>query len=171
MTGALGVMDRPPRWRPVLLVLSLLSSSVLLGTSLPPTSLDQLIHDADLIVRGTVEAVTPGPQRDGALSTAVRVSVQEQWKGRRRSRLRLLLPRGTEGGITQEVPGAPTFQIGEEVILFVVLEAPGQYRVLGGKQGKFSIKTDPRSGQRVVEDLTGTRFDFTPFLRRLSKGP
>jgi len=113
----------------------------------------------------------PRPQRDGVLSTAVRVSVQEQWKGRRRSRLRLLLPRGTEGGIAQEVPGAPTFQIGEEVILFVVREAPGQYRVVGGKQGKFSIKTDPRSGQRVVEDLTGTRFDLTPFLRRLSRGP
>ena len=171
MTRAPGVRAWPPRWRPGLLVLSLLFSSVLLGTSRPPTSLDQLLHDAELIVRGTVEAVTPGPSREGVRSTAVRVSVQEQWKGRRRSRLRLLLPRGTEGGIAQEVPGAPTFQIGEEVILFVVREAPGQYRVVGGKQGKFSIKTDPRSGQRVVEDLTGTRFDLTPFLRRLSRGP
>ena len=48
-------MDRPPRWRPVLPVLSLLFSSVHLGTSLQPKSLDQRIHDADLIVRGKVE--------------------------------------------------------------------------------------------------------------------
>ena len=44
----------------------------------------------------------------------------------------------------------------------MVREVPGQYRVVGGTQGKFSITTDPRSGPQVVEDLTGTRVDLPP---------
>lgn len=152
------------RRRLVLLTLIFMAPSTVLGATLQPKTLEQLIRGADLILRGQVQAVTPGPQKEGAPRTTVVISVQEQWKGTRLSTLRLVLPRGTEGGITQDVPGLPTFRVGEEVILFLVREARGQYHVLGGKQGKFAIKPDPRSGKPVVEDLTGTQFDLLQFL-------
>jgi len=158
----------PTRRRLVLLALALLASSTVLGATLQPQSLEQLVRDAELIVRGQVKDITPGPRGERAPSTIVMISVQGQWKGIRLSTLRLVQPRGTEGEITLDVPGLPMFRVGEEVILFVVQEARGQYHVLGGKQGKFSIKTDPRSGKQVVEDLTGARFDLTQFLSRLS---
>lgn len=158
-----------PRCRRLfLLALALMASSTILGAMLQPQSLEQLIYGSDLIVRGQVRDITPGPRGEGGPSTTVLVSVQEQWKGPKLSTLRLVQPRGTEGEVSQAVPGLPTFRVGEEIILFVVKEARGQYHVLGGKQGKFSIKTDPRSGKQVVEDLTGTRFDLTQFLSRLS---
>ena len=151
----------------VLLGVSLAASSTAQGGTLQAKSLQQLIDGADLIVRGQVQAVTPGPPWEGAPGTTIAISVQEQWKGTSLSTLRLVQPQGTERGITQEVPGLPTFRLEEEVILFVVREARGEYRVLGGKQGKFSIKTDPRSGKQVVEDLAGAQFDLTQFVSGL----
>lgn len=147
---------------------TLLAPSTLFGATLQPRSLEQLIHTADFIVRGTVQSVTPGPhKKEDAFSTTVVISVREQWKGNRLSSLRLIQSQGTQGGITQAVPGLPTFLVGEEVILFVVQEGREQYHVLGGRQGKFSIKTDAWSGKQEVEDLARSRFDLTQFLGRL----
>ena len=154
------------RWL-VLLGIVLMAPSTLLSATLQSKSLEHLIHDADLIVRGTVQAITSGPRVKGAPGTTVVLAVHEQWKGSRFSTLRLIQPGGSEGGITQAVPGLPTFRIAEEVILFLVQEGRKQYTVLGGKQGKFSIRTDVRSGKQEVEDLAGTRFDLTQFLGRL----
>jgi hypothetical protein len=151
-----------------MLAVTLLIPSTLFGASLQPRSLEQLIHAADFIVRGTVQSVTPGPHKEeDAFSTTVVISVRKQWKGTRLSSLRLIQSQGTQGGITHAVPGLPTFLVGEEVILFVVQDGQGQYHVLGGKQGKFLIQIDPQSGKRVIEDLTGARSDLTQFLARL----
>ena len=144
------------------------AASTVSGGTWPPTSLAELVRGADLIVRGQVQAVTSGPRQEGAPGTTVVVSVLEQWKGTRISTLRLVQPRGTEGGIAQEVPGLPTFRAGEEVILFLVREPRTGYSVLGGKQGKFSVRTDPGSGKRVVEDVTGAQFDLAQFLSALA---
>ncbi len=153
--------------RPVLLASILAISSALLGTTAQSKSLEQLVREADLIIQGKVQAVTPGSK--GTLTTFVVVSVQDQWKGTKRKTVRLILPRGSEGGITQEVPGLPTFRIGEAVILFLVRGSGRGYEILGGKQGKFSIKTDPQTGMQVVEDLAGSRSDLAQFRKALSK--
>ena len=168
VTGAV-----PPGWLTrggwvVLLAIAALSPNPVPGATLQPQSLQALIRDADLIVRGRVEAIKPTPRTGGALSTIVVISVREQWKGPRLSTLRVAQPQGTEGEITQAVPGLPTFRVGEDVILFVVRAERGTYGVLGGKQGKFSIRTDPQSGRPVVEDLAGTRLELTQFLGSLS---
>jgi len=156
-------------YRSALLALILATSTLLLGTSLQPKSLEELVREADLIIRGTVQAVRPGPKGKGDPTTIVSVSVQQQWKGGQIATLRLVLPRGTERGITRDVPGLPTFRTGEDVILFVVRESRGQYQILGGKQGKFSIHTDQQSGREVIQDLTGTRSDLSEFLSRISR--
>lgn len=155
------------RCRRVLLsVVVLASSSLLLGSTFEPKSLDQLTRRADLIVRGQVQAITPGPRGEIGPTTVVAILVQEQWKGPRRSTLSLLQPRGTETGIAQEVPGLPTFRVGEDVVLFLIRGRGGHYEVLGGRQGKLSIKTGP-DGRELVEDLAGSRLDLGQFVRHL----
>jgi len=155
------------RCRRVLLsVAALASSSLLLGSTLEPTSLDQLNRRADLIVRGQVQGITPGPRGETGSTTTVAIRVREQWKGPWRSTLSVLQPRGTEAGIAQEVPGLPAFHVGEEVVLFLIRGRGGYYEVLGGRQGKLSIKTGP-DGRELVEDLTGSRLDLDQFVRRL----
>ncbi len=161
-------LGRPTRSRRSVLLAPILAiSSALLGATLQPKSLEQLVREADLIIQGRVQAVTPGSK--GTLTTFVVVSVQAQWKGTKRKTVRLILPRGSEGGITQEVPGLPTFRIGEEVILFLVRDSSGEYEILAGKQGKFSIQTDLQTGKQFVEDLTGSRSDLAQFRKSLSK--
>jgi hypothetical protein len=155
------------QWRLIFLAFAFVASSTALGATLQPKLLEQLIDDADVIVRGTVQAVTSGPRVKGAPGTTVVLAVHEQWKRSRLSTLRLVQPGGSEGGLTHAVPGLPTFRVGEEVILFLEGEGGAQYSILGGKQGKFSIQTDPRTGKRVIEDLTGARSDLTQFLARL----
>jgi hypothetical protein len=142
-------------------------ASTVSGQTWPPTSLTELVRAADLIIRGQVQTILSGPRQHGAPGTTVVMSVLEQWKGTRISTLRLVQPRGTEGEITQEVPSLPTFRAGEEVILFLVREPGSSYSVLGAKQGKFSVRTDPVSGKRVIEDLTGAQFDLAQFIRAL----
>lgn len=149
--------------------LTLIVPGLLLAATLEPVSLERLIHRAGFIVRGRIQAITPGPIRTGAPSTIIAVSVQDQWKGRRLSAISLLQPRGTEKGITQDVPGLPTFHVGEEVILFLVRAALGEYQVVGGRQGKFVVKTVAGSGRRIVEGPDGTQFDLAQFLGRLGR--
>jgi hypothetical protein len=96
------------------------------------------------------------------------IAVKEQWKGAKLSTFKMIQPQGTEGGIAQAVPGLPTFRVGEEVILFVAREGHGRYHVLGGKQGKFSVRSDVAPGKQVVEDLTGSQFDLAQFVGHLA---
>jgi len=154
------------RRRVLLSITALALSSLLLGSVFEPTSLGQLTRRADLIVRGQVQGITSGPRGETGPTTTVAILVREQWKGQWRSTLSLLQPRGTEAGIAQEVPGLPTFHLGEDVVLFLIRGRGGYYEVLGGRQGKLSIKTGP-DGKELVEDLTGSRLDLGQFVRRL----
>jgi hypothetical protein len=150
----------------LLLVVGGLAGSPAFTTTLVFQSLEELIAGADLIVRGNVQAVTPSPSQPEGPTTQVVLTVRERWKGSKLDTLTLLLPYGTTSGITQAAPGLPTFRVGEEVILFLVREEKDQYSVLGGKQGKFSIKSEP-SGRSVVENLAGTQVDLSQFLKQL----
>jgi hypothetical protein len=151
----------------VVLAIAFLTPRALLAATLEPKVLGQLINSAEFIVRGHVKAVRPRPSGEGGPRTLVVVAVEEQWKGAKLSAIRMIQPRGTEGGITQDVPGLPIFRVGEEVILFVVREGPRYYQVVGGRQGKYSVRKDPQTGRRVVEDLTGARLDLPQFIGHL----
>ena len=159
---------RSSRLELVFLAMALVLPCTLLAATLAPKSLEQLIDGADLIVRGHVQAVRPGPSGKDGPSTTVVIAVKEQWKGAKLSTFKMIQPQGTEGGIAQAVPGLPTFRVGEDVILFVAREGHGRYHVLGGKQGKFSVRSDVATGKQVVEDLTGARLDLDQFISHLA---
>jgi hypothetical protein len=67
------------------------------------------------------------------------------------------------------VVGLPEFSVGEEVILFLKRQPDGGYATVGGKQGKFTIKTDPRSGKVMVEDLAARKQELREFLIHLKE--
>lgn len=158
------------RWRVwSLFVFSYLASG---GTGLATTSqrlsLAQLANEADLVIRGQVQEMKSQESSDrSAITTTVVISVEEQWKGPKRSTLSLKQPGGSVGGITQRVTGLPQFSLGEEVILFLEKQEDGHYVTAGSRQGKFIIKTDSRTGKRMVEDLTGKRQEEESFVRRV----
>lgn len=146
----------------------LVSGGTGLATTSQRLSLEQLAKEGDLVIRGHVQEMKgQEPSDRSAITTTVVISVEEQWKGPKVSTVTLKQPGGTAGEITQRVMGVPQFSVGEELILFVKKQKDGHYVTVGGQQGKFTIKTEPQTGKKVVEDLTGTRQEEESFVRRV----
>jgi hypothetical protein len=93
------------------------------------------------------------------------IAVHQAWKARAPSHVRVIQPLGALGGLRQEVPGLPSFQIGEDVIVFLVQLSPGQYEVVHGKQGKLTIMADPQGRGFMVQDVTGSLADLSEVLK------
>jgi hypothetical protein len=66
------------------------------------------------------------------------------------------------------VPNSPTFQKGEQVVVFVWTEPGGTHRVLGGSNGKHTVTIDPRSGRKTVEGKSVDEFlhNIESYIRR-----
>jgi hypothetical protein len=111
-------------------------------------SIDQLTKLSALIFRGRVKTAEAQEMRDGSLWTKTTFDVIEVWKGDPRE-LRTggewtLIARGGEvgAGITwrkQVIHGAPTFTIGEEVLLMVERTPTGTSVITGLAQGKYTL--------------------------------
>jgi hypothetical protein len=150
------------------LVFSLFFSDAALAETLQKLSLEELTREADVIIRGRIQKVGSQPTADRSnITTVVEVAVVDQWKGQKASSLFLNQPGGSAGGITQAVPGLPRFFPGEEVILFLKRIESDRFATVGGKQGKFVVKTDPQSKKEFVADLTGKSQAASDFLIHL----
>lgn len=158
----------------LLLMNSILASLLILliqgrgeTVSFVPMGLDELSQKADIIVHGEIIHVKSEWTKDNSsIRTIVFVSVQEQWKGKPTSSLSFIQPGGSIGEISEEVPGLPTFQSSDKVILFLK-EIPGNGMTLfGGEQGRFLLTTD-LAGNRVVEDSEGQFIPLKEFACRV----
>jgi len=150
------------------LVFYLFFSDAALAETLQKLSLEELTREADVIIRGRIQKVGSQPTADRSnITTVVEVAVVDQWKGQKASSLFLNQPGGSAGGITQAVPGLPRFFPSEEVILFLKRIESDRFATVGGKQGKFVVKTDPQSKKEFVADLTGKSQAASDFLIHL----
>jgi uncharacterized protein (TIGR03382 family) len=113
-----------------------------------------LTQGADWVVQGRV--LRTEPRRvpgTGRLVTAVDVSVEEVLKGRvMQSSVQVLLPGGTLGGIRQHVSGAPSFALGEEVVLFLAKGSEGP-RLVGLSQGGFRVLRSAPEGRVTAASM------------------
>src|SRR5687767_3412993 len=79
---------------------------------------EELVARSDAVVHGTVLETRAERSADGAqIFTRVVVRVDEALKGKPGGTVTLTVPGGELDGIGQAVPGAPKFQVGEEVVL------------------------------------------------------
>ena len=157
----------------------LIAVLVLLGTGAFPAqastqqklSLAQLSAQADVILRGQVETITTRQASDRRpISTMVQVSVERQFKGPKVSTVTIEQAGGSQGDVRLAVPGSPEFSAGENVILFIRQgRSRGAFNIVGGKQGKFTIRTAPESSKEVVEDFAHRTEDLDSFIARLQK--
>ncbi|TAJ91099.1 hypothetical protein EPO44_14740 [bacterium] len=100
-------------------------------------------------------------------TTFQKSSIEEQWKGPRTSTITIEQPGGSVGAITQHVTGLAHFTVGEEIIIFLSKQEDSSLATVGGKQGKFLLKTDPQNKKEVIEDVTGKSQDLSDFVRRV----
>lgn len=160
------------RFMPQALILSvvLAAAGLVRGSTVEKLSFDRLIDEADVIVKGRVEEVKTRQASDRRfVTTVVTVSVVSQFKGAEVSSITIDQPGGSMGDVVQGVPGLPEFSAGEDVIVFLKRQRSGAYSIVGGKQGKFSAKTQPGSNQEVAEDYAHRTETLDSFLDRLVK--
>lgn len=156
----------PPRlWRTLILSAALLAiASSASATVMVELPLEALIRDADTIVHGTV--VRSGVRmeiRDGSMEpqTITTVRVHEWIAGAGGETVELRELGGTWQGGGLRFEGTPTYQVGEEVVLFLARrpEAPHDLRTLGMVQGKFIVRHGvPGVPTVVARDLEGVAF-------------
>ncbi len=118
-----------------------------------PISIKQLTERADLVVRGTVSEKSCQRDPAGRVYTRVKLDVTEVLKGARATGPFTVVHGGGVLGVQRsEVSGQVDYQLGEEVIAFLVLNQRGEGVTVGLSQGKFHVWTDPASGAQLARN-------------------
>ncbi len=141
------------RYRSLLVGVALTAALVppVSATVLIPGDLGEIARSATAIVRGTVVGVSSG-WADGRrrVETVVTLRVGESLKGDLRGVVSVKVPGGVVGRYRSVTVGAPSFQQGEEVVLFLGAEPPALPYLIGLGQGVFRVRRDLRTGATLV---------------------
>ncbi len=133
------------------------------GTINPPPSqrasglverltLDDLAARANLVVLGEIVDVVYQKEANGNIYTLATLSVGQTFKGGTIKEVVISTPGGKLDGKILEVEGAPNFQLGESVIVFLE-KGDGIFHVIGGFQGKFTIDKNNMVGNVPVQQF------------------
>lgn len=126
------------------------------------STMAKLRASADIVVRGTIEQAFPAVENkkpgeaDGYYTTDFRVNVTGDLLNRHDNNVNSALIVTQTGGVAKaygvvyETRDDPLFNVGDDVILFLIQYAPGKYRVSGGPSGRFSVTSGSVSA--IVKD-------------------
>lgn len=99
-------------------------------------NMSELAAASSKIIDGTIEQIEPRME-NGRIISRLHLEVNKTWVGARNSEFYVDVLGGTLDGMTMTVPGGPTFQEGESVLLFL-----DQHRIVGYGQGAYNIEGD-----------------------------
>jgi hypothetical protein len=141
--------------RRALPALALLALIVLAGpagaSTVIPLTDEDLSAGADVIVRGHVARIISHADASGEIATYITLSVHEILKGALAvSELTIRESGGTVGDRHTWASANPQFVVGEPVLLFLDQRDDGTLRTYQFYMGKFTIVTDPGSGDQVA---------------------
>ncbi|MFN7927800.1 MAG: hypothetical protein U0Y68_07615 [Blastocatellia bacterium] len=113
-------------------------------------NLAEMISHAGRIVHGRVTEVREGthPQHPDIAVTFIKLQVTEMIKGKAAREVSFM----QYGSSSQQyIADLPKYSVGEEIVLFLYPESKlGFTSPVGQGQGKFLVRDDVRSGQRVL---------------------
>ena len=111
------------------------------AATMVPVSTEELVKHATLVVTGAVDDVTSQPpDADGVIYSEAKVRVRDAVVGGTAEEHVVVRYMGGEyGGLAFVVTAEPTFEVGEEVVLFLAPAAEGVYKCPDGVQGKLSV--------------------------------
>jgi hypothetical protein len=114
-------------------------------------TLDEMTGAASAVVQGRIVASRSDwiNGKGSQIYTFYTVQAESYLKGNLGSSFQLTEPGGNVGILNGSVPGAPAFQVGEQVVLFV--QTDGRFhQAIGYEQGVFRMHRDPASGALTV---------------------
>jgi hypothetical protein len=130
------------------------------ATVLVPADLSELARDARVIARGQVVAVDGQWTEDRrTVETVVTLETETYLKGNLDRILQFKVPGGTLGRFRNVVIGAPRFDVGQRVIVFLGANGPRLPFLLGLSQGVYRVDVAPNGAALVSPPpvLPGTR--------------
>ncbi|MEZ5361080.1 MAG: hypothetical protein R2748_01760 [Bryobacterales bacterium] len=141
------------------------------ATTVERLSFGQVVSQSSAIVHGTVVRSRMAWDADKvAIWTHYDIQVKSSLKGRPGPILTLSEPGGEVDGKHMQVVGAPRYEVGEEVVVFVAPTATGLLRTCGWGQGKFAVRaSDQTPSGRVVRSGVGAVTLVEPAGARLTK--
>lgn len=111
---------------------------------------DQLVSEADLILVGTVADLQGKRMNNGAIATHITFDDINIVKGQTAHQTYTLeMLGGTIGREHFEIPGAPTFTLGETYVLFIKGNRTSMFPLVGATQGQFIVRHE-HSGELAV---------------------
>jgi hypothetical protein len=126
--------------RPLALLLLLLSAGPAAAATFVETSVEETARSAQAVVRGRVISRASHMTADGrAIFTEIEIAVGSAWKGAPDATVRVVVPGGRVGNLAQIVDAAPTFDDGEEVVVFLARRGAA-WRVMGHALGKYRVE-------------------------------
>lgn len=118
-----------------------------------PLSIEDLGKGSQLVLHGTVVSKSCLRDSAGRIYTRAELEIKEVWKGNYSSnRISLVHSGGTLGDQRAWVSGQVEYQVGEECVVFAVLNPRGDAVAFGMKQGKYGIFKDVTTGKRIAHN-------------------
>jgi hypothetical protein len=134
------------------------------ATVMVPLDTQALTARADRVVLGVVEAQASRWSSDHqSIFTEAKVRVTKSYKGATQPGEIIVVRRegGTADGIGMRVFGAASFNVGEEVLVFLEQRGAAAWTV-GMAQGKLSVVLGSDGIKRVAPNLAGVAWERTP---------
>jgi hypothetical protein len=121
------------------------------ATVLVPAEFREIVGGSEIIAHARIVDVRP-EWADGRrwIDSVVTAEVVSYLKGGPADTITFKVPGGQLGRYRSVVVGAPVFARGEEAVLFLRSRGDDLPNVFGLNQGVFRVRTDPRTGQRIV---------------------
>jgi hypothetical protein len=119
------------------------------ATTITRASLDDLIHQSTIIVRGRVVG-SQAANKGSLVYTNYKIQVIERWKGAAEDQVQVQVPGGTYNGVQQVIAGSPQLNLGAEYVFFLWRGPSGAIYVMGLSQGVLDIVKDASGSERVV---------------------
>ena len=132
-------------------VLWALCLDVASATVLLPADFTTVVTQSTIAVHGTVvdvQAGLTGPRR--TIESIVTVSVITALKGTPGARVAFRVPNGQVGRYRRVLVGAPEFEEGDEVVVFLQGRAPAMPSLFGLSQGVYRVTRDSASRALVT---------------------
>ena len=151
-TGSTFTKRKPAMLR-ALLAFLILSAVALRADVSIPIPVEQLTAKAGLIAQGKVSRITVQRDPQGRIYTRVELDVSETWKGHLPTNHCVIVHGGGVLGEEQAVvTGQAEYEVGEEVVAFLIQNPRGDWVSIGLAQGEFHVDKDPTTGEKVVHN-------------------
>ena len=137
------------------------------ATTIVYVDIEELARNSALIFRGKVRSVNVVEDKTKTkIQTVVTFDVKTVYKGVWTGPIfRLTLPGGKGSKYIMEIPGMPSFKVGEDVVLFLE-RTPTGFIPAGLSEGKFEVYKDKLGRTWVQRDMRGVAM----FKRDLKSG-